>query len=92
MATWQQLNPGKCARCSVRLSGYDPVAPPVCADCVTASSTTELAPADTENDTDVGCGYEGCDKELDRNVGGIPLCDHHAEEYEKFMAYTSRRR
>jgi hypothetical protein len=31
---WQQANPAKCARCSVRLSGYSPGLPPICTGCV----------------------------------------------------------
>jgi hypothetical protein len=33
MATWQQQNPGKCARCSVKLASYDSTLPPVCDRC-----------------------------------------------------------
>jgi hypothetical protein len=33
MTIWQQQNPGKCARCSVRLASYDPTLPPVCDRC-----------------------------------------------------------
>jgi hypothetical protein len=33
---WQQRNPGRCARCSVRLSGYRASLPPVCSRCVLA--------------------------------------------------------
>lgn len=33
MTTWQQSNPGTCARCSAKLASYDPTLPPVCDRC-----------------------------------------------------------
>jgi hypothetical protein len=33
-STWQQKNPGQCARCSVKLASYDPTLPPICDRCI----------------------------------------------------------
>jgi hypothetical protein len=40
MVTWQQKNPAICARCSVRLSSYDPHLPPVCEGCYSGHVVT----------------------------------------------------
>jgi hypothetical protein len=45
MATWQQKNPGRCARCSMRLASYNPAVAPICDRCERISSSSKTAGA-----------------------------------------------